>query len=437
MAFKDVKNQEAASDLSKRILITILLLGVYRMGVFIPTPGIDAKALSSFFAAAKGTMLDVATMFTGGALENFSVFALGIMPYITAAIILQLLTAVVPSIEKLSKEGEQGRKKITEYTRYLTIVIAIFQAFIISMGLERMTGSSGESIVMNPGWGFRLLATITLTSGTAFIMWLGEQITERGVGNGISLIITAGIVASMPAALGQTITLVRTGQIMFLGAIVLILLVIAIVAIVVYFETAQRRIPIQSPKRIVGRNVMGGAMQHLPLKLNVSGVIPPIFASSLLLFPATIVTTFDVPALKSVASYFDPTGLMYNILFGILIIFFAYFYTAIQFNPKDVAENLKKNGNFVPGIRPGANTAEYIEKVLERITLWGSLYLAAVCILPSWVVLKFGAPFYFGGTAILIVVTVAIDTAQQIESHMLSKSYQGLLKKGKIKGRSS
>jgi len=437
VAFKDVKNQEAASDLSKRILITILLLGVYRMGVFIPTPGIDAKALSSFFAAAKGTMLDVATMFTGGALENFSVFALGIMPYITAAIILQLLTAVVPSIEKLSKEGEQGRKKITEYTRYLTIVIAIFQAFIISMGLERMTGSSGESIVMNPGWGFRLLATITLTSGTAFIMWLGEQITERGVGNGISLIITAGIVASMPAALGQTITLVRTGQIMFLGAIVLILLVIAIVAIVVYFETAQRRIPIQSPKRIVGRNVMGGAMQHLPLKLNVSGVIPPIFASSLLLFPATIVTTFDVPALKSVASYFDPTGLMYNILFGILIIFFAYFYTAIQFNPKDVAENLKKNGNFVPGIRPGANTAEYIEKVLERITLWGSLYLAAVCILPSWVVLKFGAPFYFGGTAILIVVTVAIDTAQQIESHMLSKSYQGLLKKGKIKGRSS
>ncbi|MBI5232917.1 MAG: preprotein translocase subunit SecY [Deltaproteobacteria bacterium] len=422
-------------ELNRRIIITVLLLVVYRIGVYVPTPGIDADALAGFFKAAKGTLLDFATMFTGGALENFSVFALGIMPYISASIILQLLTVVVPTLEKLKKEGEQGRKKITQYTRYLTVVLSTVQGLMISVGLESMTGPAGEPIVIDPGWSFRLMTVITLTAGTAFIMWLGEQITERGIGNGISLIIFAGIAARLPSAVGNTINLVRAGELNALVVIALLLLMVAVIAFIVFVETAQRRIPIQYPKRLVGRKMMGGGTQHLPLKLNSAGVIPPIFASSIIIFPATVVNFIDVPFMKYIATSLHPGGLLYNVLFVSLIIFFTYFYTAVQFNPKDVAENLKKYGGFVPGVRPGANTADYIDRILSRITLWGALYLSLVCVLPSILISRFHVPFYFGGTALLIAVGVAMDTAQHIESHLLARSYDGLLKKGRLKGR--
>ena len=435
MASKLADKITGIPELNKRILFTLLLLGVYRVGVFIPTPGIDAEALAGFFSGARGTLLDFATMFTGGALENFSVFALGIMPYISASIILQLLTVVVPSLEKLSKEGEQGRQKITEYTRYFTVVLSIVQGLMISVGLERMVGAAGQPVVLASGWSFRILTAITLTSGTAFIMWLGEQITERGIGNGISLIIFAGIMARMPSAVGNTVTLVRTGELNFLFVLALIIIMVGVVAFIVFVETGQRRIPVQYPKRVVGRKVMGGGSQHLPLKLNTAGVIPPIFASSIIIFPATIVSFINIPFLQSISQSLTPSGVIYNILYVGLIMFFAYFYTAIQFNPKDVADNLKKFGGFIPGIRPGTSTAEYIDRVLSRITLWGGIYLAGVCVLPSLLVANFNIPFYFGGTALLIVVGVAMDTAQQAESHMLSRSYEGLMKKAKIKGR--
>jgi preprotein translocase subunit SecY len=422
-------------ELNKRILFTLFMLAVYRVGVFIPTPGVDADALAGFFKAAQGTMLDFATMFTGGALENFSVFALGIMPYISASIILQLLTVVVPHLEKLSKEGEQGRKKITQYTRYFTVALSIVQGFMIAFGLEKMTGPGGEQIVLHPGWDFRIITAITLTSGTAFIMWLGEQVTERGVGNGISLIICAGIVAQMPSALGGVFSLVRAGEIEFLIVLIMAVIMIGVIGFIVYVETAQRRLPVQYPKRVVGRKVLGGGTQHLPLKVNTAGVIPPIFAASIMIFPATVVSFIDVPIMQTLADYLNPNAILYNIFYIALIIFFAYFYTAIQFNPKDVAENLKKNGGFIPGIRPGANTADYIDRVLSRLTFSGSIYLATVCVFPTIFSAKFNAPFYFGGTALLIVVGVAMDTAQQAESHLLARSYDGLLKKGKIKGR--
>ncbi len=422
-------------ELNRRILFTFLMLGVFRVGVFIPTPGIDADALKSFFNAASGTLLDFATMFTGGALKNFSVFALGIMPYISASIILQLLTVVVPHLEKLQKEGESGRRKITQYTRYFTVILSAIQALMISVGLESMRGPAGEPIVLEPGWSFRLMTMVTLTSGTAFLMWLGEQITERGIGNGISLIIFAGIVARMPAAVGNTLQLVRSGELSALLIIVLIFLMVAVIGFIVFVETGQRRIPIQYPKRVVGRKMMGGGTQHLPLKLNSAGVIPPIFASSIIIFPATVVNFIDIPAMRYIADSLNPGGLLYNLLYVAFIIFFAYFYTAIQFNPKDVAENLKKYGGFVPGIRPGHNTAEYLDRILSRLTLWGGLYLSAVCVLPSFLISEFNVPFYFGGTALLIVVGVAMDTAQQIESHMLARSYEGLLKKGRLRGR--
>jgi len=411
------------------------MLAVFRLGVFIPTPGIDADALAGFFDAASGTLLDFATMFTGGALERFSIFSLGIMPYISASIIIQLLQAVVPQLEKLSKEGEAGRNTITQYTRYLTVALSVIQAMMIAVGLESMRGPAGELIVLVPGWSFRVMTVITLTAGTVFLMWLGEQITERGIGNGISLLIFVGIVANMPSALYNTFQLVKAGEMNFLVLIVLLALMFAVVAFIVFMETGQRRIPIQYPKRVVGRKVMGGGTQHLPLKVNSAGVIPPIFASSIIVFPATVANFIDVPFIKRIAESMNPGGIFYNVLFVIAIIFFTFFYTAIQFNPKDVAENLKKHGGFVPGIRPGAHTADYIDTVLARLTLWGSIYLALVCVLPSLIIAEFNAPFYFGGTALLIVVGVAIDTAQQIESHMLSRSYEGLLKKGKIKGK--
>lgn len=428
-------NIDKIPELNRRILLTLILLAVFRVGVFIPTPGIDGEALAGFFKSASGTLLDFATMFTGGALERFSVFSLGIMPYISASIILQLLTAVVPQLEKLSKEGDSGRKTITQYTRYLTVVLSIVQGAMIAIGLESMKGPAGEPIVINPGWGFRFLTIITLTSGTSFLMWLGEQITERGIGNGISLIIFVGIVANMPSALYNTIQLVRAGEMNVLVLLFMLVLMVAVVGFIVFMEMGQRKIPIQYPKRVVGRKVMGGGTQHLPLKVNSAGVIPPIFASSIIVFPATVANFIDVPFMKGIVQSLNPGGVLYNLLYVVFIIFFTYFYTAIQFNPKEVAENLKKYGGFVPGIRPGPNTADYIDTVLTRLTLWGSIYLAVVCVLPSFLVAEFNAPFYFGGTALLIVVGVAMDTAQQIESHMLARSYDGLLKKGKIKGR--
>lgn len=426
-------NISKVPELNRRIIMTLVLLAVFRIGVFIPTPGVDADALSGFFQSASGTLLDFATMFTGGALERFSIFALGIMPYISASIILQLLQAVVPQLEKLSKEGEQGKRVITQYTRYLTVILSAVQSLMIAVGLESMQGPAGEPIVLNAGWPFRLMTMITLTSGTTFLMWLGEQITEKGVGNGISLIITVGIIANMPSAVYNTFLLAKTGEMNVLFLIFMVVLMLATVAFIVFMEMGQRRIPIQYPKRIVGRKVLGGGTQHLPLKVNSAGVIPPIFASSIIIFPATIANFVDIPALEKVSNSLNPGGVLYNVLYVAAIIFFTYFYTAIQFNPKDVAENLKKYGGFVPGIRPGAHTADYIDLVLTRLTLWGSIYLAAVCVLPTLFVSKFNAPFYFGGTALLIVVAVAMDTAQQIESHLLSRSYDGLLKKGKIK----
>lgn len=430
-----IQNIGRIPELNRRILITILLLIVYRVGVFIPTPGIDAQALAGFFSQAKGTLLDFVVMFTGGALERFSVFALGIMPYISASIIIQLLTVVIPHLEKLSKEGESGRKQIVQYTRYGTVALSIIQGLGISIGLESMKGPAGEMVVQMPGWEFRIVTIITLTAGTAFIMWLGEQITERGIGNGISLIIFAGIVARFPTAVGHTFGLVKTGEMNFLFVILLVAMMIAVIAFIIFVELGQRRIQIQYPKRMVGRKMYGGQSTHIPLKVNSAGVIPPIFASSLIIFPATAINFIDLPWLKTIANSLNPTGSIYNVLYAGLIIFFTYFYTAIQFNPNDVAENLKKYGGFVPGIRPGGNTAEYIDKILTRLTLWGAIYLSLVCVLPSFLIGWWNVPFYFGGTSLLIVVGVALDTAQQIESHMLARSYEGLLKSGRLKGR--
>lgn len=430
-----IQNISKIPELNKRIFITLGLLAVFRIGIFVPTPGIDAQALLAFFNQAKGTLLGFIDMFSGGALRNLSVFSLGIMPYISSSIILQLLTVTIPHLEKLSKEGESGRRKIVQYTRYGTILLSVIQGLGIAIGLESMKGPAGELIVPIPGWSFRLLAVITLTSGTAFIMWLGEQITERGIGNGISLIIFAGIVANLPSAVNNTFSLVRTGEMNFLFVIFVLIFAIAIIAFIIFMELGQRRIPIQYPKRVVGRKVYGGQSTHLPLKINSAGVIPPIFASSIIIFPATAANFINIPWIKAIAAALNPTGIWYNLLYIPAIIGFTFFYTAIQFNPNDIAENLKKNGGFVPGIRPGHHTAEYIDRILRRITLWGALYLSFVCVLPSVLIGRFNVPFYFGGTALLIVVGVALDTAQQVESHMLARSYEGLLKKGRLKGR--
>jgi preprotein translocase subunit SecY len=402
---------------------------VYRVGVHVPVPGIDSVALAEIFDRAKGTILGIFNMFSGGALERLSVFALGIMPYISASIILQLMTVVIPHLERLKKEGEQGRKKITQYTRYGTVILSIIQGFGISVGLERM------GAVIDPGWGFRIMAVITLTAGTAFIMWLGEQITERGIGNGISLIIFAGIVARMPTAIGNTFRLVSTGAMGIFPVVILVVLMIATVAAIVFVEQGQRRIPVQYAKRIVGRRMYGGQSTHLPLKINTSGVIPPIFASSIMMFPATIASFITIAWIQNIVSALAPGNLVYELMFVGLIFFFCYFYTAVTFNPVDVADNMKKQGGFIPGIRPGKRTADYIDRVLTRITLGGAVYVSAVCVLPSILITKFNVPFYFGGTALLIVVGVAIDTISQIESHMLTRHYEGFLKKGGVKGR--
>ncbi len=433
-----IQNIFKIPELKKRLLYTFGLLAVYRVGAFIPTPGIDSQALARYFENVQGTILGFFNMFSGGALEQMAVFALGIMPYISASIILELLTVVVPYLEKLKKEGEQGRKKINQYTRYGTVVLSMIQGLGIAIGLEHME-VGGISIVPAPGWAFRLMTMLTLTAGTTFIMWLGEQITERGVGNGISLIIFAGIVARMPVAIGRTWTQLRLGEMspfLFLGILVVM---VAVVAAIVFMEAGHRRIPIQYAKRVVGRRMYGGQSTHLPLKINTSGVIPPIFASSIMVFPATIAQFVGGKhpggILETVVQQLSPGTLLYSVLSVLMIIFFAYFYTAIIFNPADVADNMRKYGGFVPGIRPGKKTAEYIDRTLSRLTLVGALYLSFIVILPTYLVQFFHVPFFFGGTGLLIVVGVAMDTMQQVESHLVMRHYESFIKKGRIKGR--
>ncbi|MBV5305989.1 MAG: preprotein translocase subunit SecY [Desulfobulbaceae bacterium] len=429
--------QSAANipELRKRLFFTLAMLAVYRMGVQIPTPGINGEAVAAFFLQHAGSLFGMFNMFSGGALSNFSIFALGIMPYISASIIIQLLTVVVPQLEALSKEGESGRRKITQYTRYGTVGLSIVQSLFISAGLESMTGPGGEVIVLVPGLQFKLMTMLTLTSGTAFIMWLGEQMTERGIGNGMSLIIFAGIVAGGPAAVINSIQLIQAGEIGLFFIPFIIAFMLAVVAFIVFFETAQRRIPIQYAKRVVGRKVYGGQSSHLPLKINISGVIPPIFASSIMMFPATIGSFIQIEWVQQISAALSPGTVYYYIMFIAMIVFFCFFYTAVTFKPDDVAENLKKNGGFVPGIRPGKKTAEFIDKSLTRLTVVGSIYLSVVCVLPTLMMTKFNLPFYFGGTALLIVVGVAIDTMSQIESHLVMRNYEGFMKAGKIQGR--
>jgi preprotein translocase subunit SecY len=425
-------------ELKKRIIITFLLLGVYRIGVHVPTPGINSDALASFFAQARGTLFGLFDMFTGGALERFSVFALGIMPYISASIILQLLTVVIPYFDRLQKEGESGRKKIVQYTRYGTVLLSLIQSFGIAIGLRQME-SGGMPIVTETSWTFIPMTMITLTAGTAFIMWLGEQITERGIGNGISLIIFAGIVARLPRAFGNTVRLIRTGELQVLLMLAILVFMVVVVGFIIFMETGQRRLPVQYAKRIVGRRIYGGQSTHLPLKINTAGVIPAIFASSILMFPLTITQFMPktwmeaYPWLNKIIGGLGTGSILYNVLYVVFIIFFCYFYTAIVFNPDDVAENMKKFGGYIPGIRPGKKTAEHIDRILSRITLGGALYVSAVCVLPTILIRRFNVPFYFGGTALLIVVGVALDTVQQIESHLLTRQYEGLMRKGRMK----
>lgn len=422
-------------ELKKRIIYTALALIVYRIGSHVPTPGIDAHALSSFFNQVGGTLLGFFDLFTGGALRRLSILALGIMPYISSSIILQLLAVVFPPLEKLSKEGEQGRKKITEYTRYGTVLLSSIQALGIAIGLESMRSPTGEVVVPIPGWSFRLMTTITLTAGAIFLMWLGEQITERGIGNGISLLIFAGIIVQMPEAIVNTWRLLSSGELKALAFLAILILMVLVVAGVIVMTLGQRPIPVQYAKRVVGRRIYGGQSTHIPLRVNTAGVIPVIFAASIIVFPATIAQFFKHPWMQAVAQALSPATPIYTLLYAGAIIFFTYFYTAIVFNPTDVADNMKKYGGFIPGIRPGAKTAEYIEKVLDRITLVGAIYLALISILPEFLIAKMNVPFYFGGTSLLIVVGVALDTVQQVESHLLMRHYEGFLKKSRIKGR--
>lgn len=420
-------------ELRTRILFTLTMLAVYRVGAHIPTPGINNEELSKFLLEKGGSLLGFLDIFSGGALSRLTIFALGIMPYISASIILQLLTVVIPHLSKLAKEGERGRKKIIQYTRYGTIGIALIQGFGIAVGLE---GMNQGAFVLNPGWSFRLMTVITLTAGTAFLMWLGEQITERGIGNGISLIIFAGIVARLPSAVAQTFDLYRVGQLSFVLLVMLAVVMLGVVAAIVFLESGRRKVPVQYAKRVIGRRVYGGQSTHIPLKINTAGVIPPIFASSIIAFPATIAGFIQVPWVQSIGAQLSPGSLLYTVLYVSLIVFFCFFYTAVVLNPVDMADNMKKYGGFIPGIRPGQRTSDYIYNVLTRITTAGSVYLAAVCVIPEFLIYKLNVPFYFGGTSLLIVIGVGLDTAQQIESHMLMRNYEGFLAKGKLRGRS-
>lgn len=422
------------AELKGRIFFTIALLAVYRIGCHIPTPGINGQELSKWLhnESAASALMGFFDMFSGGALSQLAIFALGIMPYISASIILQLLTVVIPTLAKLAKEGESGRKKITEYTRYGTVVISAVQSFGIAVGIEQMADGI---FVQNSGWSFRLMAMITLTSGTAFIMWLGEQITERGIGNGISLIIFAGILAGFPGAVINSVRMVQGGEINLLALVSLIVLMLFVIATIIYVERSQRKIPVQYAKRVVGRKIYGGQSTHLPLKMNTAGVIPPIFASSIMMFPATIAGFIAVPWVQSLASQISPGQWLYTILYVVMIFFFCFFYTAIIFNPVDIADNLKKQGGFIPGVRPGQKTTDYIYKVLSRITFGGAIYLSVVCVIPELLIRYMKVPFYFGGTSLLIVIGVALDTISQIESHLITRSYDGFLKKGRMRGR--
>ena len=458
-----IQNIFSIPDLRNRVLFMLGMLAVYRIGAFIPTPGINHQALEQLFQSNAGTIFGFLDIFSGGSLRRFSIFALGIMPYITASIILQLATVVVPHLEKLSKEGELGRKKITQYTRYLTVALTLFQGLMTAFALER-SGGSGPSIVLNPGWGFRLMVMITLTAGTAFIMWIGEQITERGIGNGISLIIFAGIVAGLPNAIGWMYRRVFVhGETSIITAILLLIMMVLVIAAVVFVERGQRRIPVQYAKRVVGRKVYGGQATHLPLKVNSGGVIPVIFAASIVAIPSTLTSVMPYNWMKSLSTQLAQGMPLYNLLYIAGIMFFCFFYVSIIFNPMEVADNIRKYGGYVPGIRPGRKTAEYINNILSRLTLAGAIYLVLICLLPEFLITGFkvqpipligpflddilnslqlssittglGVTFYFGGTSLLIVVGVAMDTIQQIESQLIMRHYDGFMKKGRIRGR--
>jgi preprotein translocase subunit SecY len=420
-------------DLKRRLLFLLGALIVYRIGAHVPVPGIDPVQLQELFNSQKGGILDMFNMFSGGALSRFTIFALGIMPYISASIIMQLLTVVVPQLEQLKKEGEAGRRRITQYTRYGTLVLATFQALGIAIALESQAG-----LVIDPGLVFRFTAVVTLVTGTMFLMWLGEQITERGIGNGISLIIFAGIAAGLPSAIGGTLELARTGTFSIPLVIILLVGALLVTAFVVFVERGQRKILVNYAKRQVGRKVYGGQSSHLPLKLNMSGVIPPIFASSIILFPATLAGWFGTNEsaywLRDIGALLHPGQPVYVLLYAAAIVFFCFFYTALVFNPRETAENLKKGGAFVPGIRPGEQTARYIEKIIMRLTLAGAIYVTLVCLLPEFLIVKWNVPFYFGGTSLLIIVVVTMDFMSQVQAYVMSHQYESLLKKANFKG---
>lgn len=454
-----IRNIFSIPDLRKRIIFTLMLLAVYRIGAQIPNPGISSSALEEFWQMQKGTILGFVDLFSGRNMSRMTIFALGIMPYISASIILQLLQVVWPYLERLSKEGELGRKKITQYTRYGTLIICIIQASGISIFLENLTSPGGAPVVPNPGWGFRFMTVLTLTTGTIFIMWLGEQISERGIGNGISLIIFAGIVVSLPTGIQNIVSRIRTGDMGPLRMIFLLILMLAVVAFIVFVERGQRRIPVSYAKRVIGRKIYGGQSTHLPLRVNTGGVIPIIFAASIITIPSTLAQLIKIPFVQNLARQFSPGMPLYVLLYVAAIIFFTYFYVSIIFNPADVADNLRKYGGFIPGIRPGKNTADFIDGVLSRITLVGAVYLAAVATLPTFLMTGFkvstiplvgrfleanlpnwftqglNIDFYFGGTSLLIVVGVAMDTLQQIEAQLVMRHYDGFMRRGRMKGR--
>ncbi|MBO4311944.1 MAG: preprotein translocase subunit SecY [Desulfovibrionaceae bacterium] len=436
MALGGADNIARSPELTSKLLWTLGLLCCYRLGVHIPVPGIDASALAHFFESAAGTLFGLFDMFSGGGLKNVSVFALGVMPYISSSIIIQLLQVISPDLKRMAREeGQAGRRKITQYTRYGTVLITLLQGLGIAIGLESMHSPLNDPVVLQPGWTFRLVTMLTLTAGTICIMWLGEQITERGIGNGISLIIFSGIIVGIPGAFLHSLQLIKAGDMNILVAILLLLFMLAVTAGVVFVERAQRRVPIQYAKRQIGRKLYGGQTTHLPLRVNTAGVIPPIFASSLLLFPATLANLSTADWLKRVSAWFAPSTVGYNLIFIALIFFFCYFYTAIVFDTKDVSENLKKSGGFIPGIRPGERTAEYLDGVLSRLTLWGGVYISVISVLPMFLISQFNVPFYFGGTSILIMVGVAMDFMSQIESYLISRQYEGLMGKTRVKGR--
>ncbi len=427
-----------ATELKKRIWFTLGALIVYRIGTYIPVPGVDASVMGEMLAQHGGGILGMFDMFSGGALGRMTVFALNIMPYISASIIMQLMSAAVPTLEALKKEGEQGRKRINQYTRYLTVVIAIVQSYGIAVGLEGMRGSFGAAVI-DPGMFFRLSCVVSLVGGTMFLMWLGEQITARGIGNGISLIIMAGIVANLPSALASLFEMGRTGALSPFFIIAFLFVAAGVVMFIVFIERAQRRIVIQYPKRQVGNRMFGGDSTHMPLKINTSGVIPPIFASSILLVPATIsgfsAATAEPGWLASIGAALAHGTPLYMLTYAAMIIFFAYFYTAVVFNPEETADNLKKHGGFIPGIRPGSATASYFDTILTRLTTIGAIYLCIVCLLPEVLIAQYGVPFYFGGTSVMIIVSVTMDTVTQVQSHLLAHQYEGLIRKARVKGR--